>query len=71
MGKPTESISCRNEIQRACDGLLKVFTRASSYPSQKTLQFGESFFYRREIRRVCRQKQEATAASFNGLLYTR
>src|SRR5689334_10069438 len=71
MSKPTESISGGDEIQSGGNGLLERFPCASTCPSQQRLQFGERLFNGRKIRRVRRQKQEATAASFNGLLDTR
>jgi hypothetical protein len=71
MSKPTESIGGGAEIQSCCNSLLESFPAASTCPSQQRLQFGERLFNGRQIRRVSRQKQETTAASFNGLLDTR
>ena len=71
MDKPTESILSSDEVQSSGDGLLQVLTATSVYPSQKAFQLGESFFNRREIRRIRRQKQQPTAASFNCLLHPR
>ena len=71
MSKPTESISRRDEIQSGCNGLLERFPCASPFPPQAGLQFGESLLNGRKIRRVSRQKEETTAAGFNGLLDTR
>src|SRR5579859_237222 len=68
MSKPAESIRRGDEIQSGGNGLLQSLPTASPCPSQHGLQFGERFFDRRQIRRVGRQKQEATATSFNGLL---
>ena len=69
MGKPPESILNGDQIQSGCNGLLELFPRTSSYPPQKGFQFGERLFNRREIRRVSRQKQEATPFGFDGLLH--
>src|SRR6266487_1771496 len=69
MGKPTESILNGDEIQSGCNSLLEVFPRASTYSPQKGFEFGESLFNRREIRRISRQKQEATPFGFDGLLH--
>src|SRR5947209_19820934 len=71
MSKPTESISRRDEIQSGCNGLLERFPCASTFPPQESLQFGKSLLNRRKIRRVGREKEETTAAGFNGLLDTR
>src|SRR5579884_4199162 len=70
MSKPTERISGSNAIQRGCNGLLERFPAASTCPPQQRLQLGECLFDGRKVRRVRRQKQETTAASFNGLLDT-
>src|SRR6266568_2765059 len=71
MSKPTKRILSGDEGQCLGDGLLQVLTATSAYPSQKAFQLGESFFNRREIGRISRQKQQTTAASFNGLPHTR
>src|SRR5581483_625071 len=71
MSKPAESILGSDESQSLGNGLLQVFARASAQPTQGGLQLGESLLNGREVRRVSRQKQEATAASFNGLLDAR
>ncbi len=70
MSKPTERISCRDEVQRRCNGLLEGFPCTSTCPAQQRLQLGKSLFDGRQVRRVRGQKQEATAASFNSLLDT-
>jgi len=67
MGKPAESILGRDESQRLCNGLLKVFAGASAHPSQKGFEFGESFLNGREVWRIRRQKHEPTAFGFDGL----
>src|SRR6266566_1152318 len=71
MSKPPERISGRDEIQSRGNGLLKGFSAASPRLPQQRLQFGERLFDGRKIRRVCRQKEEATAASFNSRSDTR
>src|SRR6266699_2956536 len=71
MSKPATSIRLSDEIQSGGNGLLEGFPCASSCQPQQRLQFGERLFNGRKIRRVGRQKQQATAASFNGLLDTR
>src|SRR5215467_458321 len=71
MSKPSESISRRDEIQRGGNGLLQGWAGAGPYPPQHGLQFGESLFNGRQIRRVSRQEQKTTAAGFNDLLDTR
>ncbi len=71
MSKPPESISSSDEFQGGGDGLLERFPAASTLPAQESLQFGESLFKGRKVRRGSRQKQQATATSFDGLLDTR
>jgi len=71
MSKPPERISCRDENQRCCNGLLEGFSCTSTCPPQQRLQLGKSLFDGRQVRRVGRQKQQATATSLNGLLDTR
>src|SRR5690348_13359505 len=68
MGKPAESISRGDEIQSGGNGLLEGFACASPGPAQHRLEFRERLFDGRQIWRVGRQKQQATATSFNGLL---
>jgi hypothetical protein len=68
MRKPSASIGCSDEIQSGGNGLLERFRCASTCPPQHALQFGEGFFNGRQIRRVGRQKQQATADRFNGVL---
>ena len=71
MTKPPASILSRNEGQCLGNGLLQGFPRASADPSQKGFQLGERFLNGREIGGVRRQKEQATASGFDGLLDTR
>ncbi len=71
MGKPTESVLGGNEKQTLGNGLLKRFSRPGTLSTQKGLHFGERFFNGREIGRVRRQEQEATASGFDRLFHTR
>jgi hypothetical protein len=66
MSKPPESIRCGDEIQSGSNGILKRFTCPGSLSAQHGFQFGERFLNGREIGRIGGQKQQATAASFNG-----
>src|SRR5205807_7031675 len=50
---------------------LERFPAASTCPPQQRLQLGKRLFDGRKVRRVGRQEQETTAASFNSLLDTR
>src|SRR5690348_12450556 len=68
MSKPPERIRSGDEFQSRGNRLLERFPRAGTRSPQQGLEFGERLFDGREIRRVGRQKQQATAASFNGLL---
>ncbi len=69
MGKPAERILGRDMSQRLCNGLLKVFARASSHPPQKGFEFGEGLLNGREVWRIRRQKHESTAFGFDGLFH--
>ncbi len=71
MSKPPESIRRGDEIQSGGNGLLKRFARPGSLSAQYGFQLGERFLNRREIRRIGWQKQQTTAASFNGRSDTR
>src|SRR6266550_2938607 len=71
MGKPTESVLGGNEKQNLGNGRMSRFSRPGTRSPQKGLHFGERFFKRREIGRVRRQEQEATAFGFESLFHTR
>src|ERR1700751_1594806 len=71
MSKPAERIGGRDEVQRSCNRLLKGFPVASTCLAQQGLQLGKRLFDGRQVRRVGRQKQQATATRFKGLLDTR
>jgi hypothetical protein len=56
MFKPAQCILAANRIERYPDGFDQRLVRAGLGSTHDVLDLGERFFYRREIRRVGRQK---------------